>query len=86
MADSITLRLTHTGTIASELLLSDIEDGTDEVRSAQPKAGPFDISNYYEGDLVLLRLEMDDGGVPFTDLALMGMGIRGVQWALGGHI
>ena len=48
--------------------------------------GPFDISSYYEGDVVLIRLELDDDGNPNTDIGIFNIALNGVQWTNGDKI
>ena len=55
---------------------------TDVTKIRKADFGGYDVSSYYEGDLVLGRIEMDssDGG---GDLAILTVSIRGVTWTLG---
>ena len=45
--------------------------------------GPFDISDYYEGDLMFVRFEMDDDGASNSDIGIVAVEINGVRWANG---
>jgi hypothetical protein len=45
--------------------------------------GDFDISDYYEGDVVLVRIELDDDGAGNADVQIIGVEVGGVKWALG---
>ena len=45
--------------------------------------GPFSIADYYEGDAVVLRIEMDDDGTPNQDVVVWSLGIRGVRFTQG---
>ncbi len=45
--------------------------------------GPFDIADYYEGDAVVLRVEMDDDGTPNQDVVVWSLGVRGVRFTQG---
>jgi len=46
--------------------------------------GPFDISDYYEGDLICIRLELDNDGAPGnTDIAIFNIEVNGVKWTMG---
>jgi hypothetical protein len=45
----------------------------------------FDISDYYEGDVVFLRLELDtDGGA--GDLGVITVSVSGARWTLGQRV
>jgi hypothetical protein len=43
----------------------------------------FDVSSYYEGDLFLIRLELDDSGTPDQGLLVWGISLVGTRWTLG---
>ena len=43
----------------------------------------FDISDYYEGDIVWVRLELDDDGVGNADVQIVTIEVGGVRWTLG---
>ncbi len=45
--------------------------------------GPFDISNYYEGDIIFLRLEMDNEGLDSSNPTILSFEIVGVKWTFG---
>lgn len=45
--------------------------------------GPFDLSNYYEGDLLLFYLEMDDDGAGNADTYVMTASLIGARWTNG---
>jgi hypothetical protein len=45
--------------------------------------GPFDIADYYEGDAVVLRIEMSDDGTPNQDVVVWSLGVRGVRFTQG---
>ena len=44
---------------------------------------PVDISNYYEGDMIAIRIELDDTGDGNKDFIIWGVELNAVQWALG---
>ena len=44
------------------------------------------IADYYEGDALILRVELDEDGTPNTDLILWGIEINGVAWTHGERI
>ena len=48
--------------------------------------GPFDISEYYSGDAVLLRIEMDADGTPNQDTIIWSMTVDGVRFTTGGRL
>jgi len=45
----------------------------------------FDISDYYEGDMVFLRVEMDLDGIQNANANMFSLEISGVRWTLGEH-
>jgi hypothetical protein len=47
--------------------------------------GPFDISDYYEGDLLCFRLEMDNHGGGSADTFVMTVEVDGGCWTDGGR-
>jgi len=46
--------------------------------------GPYPITDYYEGDSVIIRLELDADGTPAQDFQLWTMQVSGVRFATGG--
>jgi hypothetical protein len=48
--------------------------------------GPYDISDYYEGDAVVMRIELDDDGTPGQDMTLWTLAVNGVRFTSGGRI
>jgi len=48
--------------------------------------GPFSIDDYYEDDLILWRLELDDDGVDNTDIDVLTVSVSGVKWTPGEKI
>jgi hypothetical protein len=48
--------------------------------------GPFPIADYYEGDLVVLRLELDADGTPVQDLVVWTFAADGVEFTTGGRL
>jgi hypothetical protein len=47
--------------------------------------GPFNLSNYYEGDLLCFYLEMSDDGAGNADTYVMTLSLTGARWANGGR-
>jgi hypothetical protein len=47
--------------------------------------GPVDISDYYDGDLVVMRLEMDSegGATPIPDFEIWSLSVEGVRYTSG---
>jgi len=43
----------------------------------------IDISDYYEGDMLLIRVELDDDGTGNKDMLVWTAEIEGVKWTLG---
>jgi hypothetical protein len=48
--------------------------------------GPYSIADYYEGDAVIIRLELDDDGAPAQDLTLWTLATEGVRFSQGGRL
>lgn len=48
--------------------------------------GPFDISSYYEGDILLVRFELDDDGTNLVNVNLLTLAINGVKWTPGARL
>jgi len=48
--------------------------------------GPFDVSNLYQGDAVIIRLELDADGTPNQDLVLWTLTVSGVGFNSGGTL
>jgi hypothetical protein len=46
----------------------------------------FDISNYYAGDIVAIRLELDAEGSPAQDLTLWQLVVEAVVFSVGDEI
>lgn len=45
--------------------------------------GPFTVEDYYEGDMVAIRLEFDDDGTANVDLRIWALAVTGVLWTAG---
>ncbi len=45
--------------------------------------GPFTVEDYYEGDVVAIRLEFDDDGTANVDLRVWALAVTGVLWTDG---
>ena len=46
--------------------------------------GPYPISEYYQGDSVIMRIELDTGGTPTQDLIIWTLVVSGVRFTVGG--
>ena len=46
----------------------------------------FDISESYEGDGFLLRIELNDDGTPNQDVIIFAVEVDVVKWALGERV
>jgi len=47
---------------------------------------PYEISNYYEGDSVIVRIELDADGTPAQDLVIWSLVVNGVRFTMGGRL
>ena len=45
--------------------------------------GPVDISDYYDGDLLAIRLEMDDDGAQNANFTIWSLSVEGVRYTNG---
>lgn len=45
--------------------------------------GPVDVQSYYPGDMLFIRVELDDDGTGSADLSVVGLEVVGVAWAPG---
>jgi hypothetical protein len=45
--------------------------------------GPYDISSYYEGDIVAVRFELDNDGTPNQDVSVWALTVEGVKFTEG---
>jgi len=48
--------------------------------------GNFDVSDYYEGDALMLRMELDDDGSDNVDVAVLQLEVSGVLWTHGDRL
>lgn len=48
--------------------------------------GPYPINDFYQGDAVVIRLELDSDGTPAQDLAVWTVSVDGVRFATGGTL
>jgi len=48
--------------------------------------GPYPIADYYEGDSVIIRLELDDDGTPAQDFIIWALIVSGVRFTTGGRL
>ena len=47
------------------------------------KFGPFDITDFYEGDMIAVRLEMDNDGTPNVNIGVWSVGVTAGAWTHG---
>lgn len=47
---------------------------------------PYDISSHYEGDSVIIRIELDAQGTPPQDLTIWSLIVNGVRFTTGGRL
>jgi len=47
------------------------------------KFGPFDVSDYYENDVLKIRLLMNDDGVNIANIGVASLSLLGVKWTAG---
>lgn len=45
--------------------------------------GPFDISDYYEGDMLFIRFELTDDGAANANIVVTAMEVSGIKWTTG---
>jgi len=50
------------------------------------KSDLFDIADFYEDDILFIRVEYDNNGDAKKDIAILGLEIEGVQWTLGARV
>lgn len=55
----------------------------DNTRIQRIVSDPVDISDFYEGDMMFIRIEMDDDGPDNRDVFALSVEINGVLWAHG---
>jgi len=60
--------------------------GTVQDRQLKMQFGPLDISDYYEGDGVVMALELDSDGTPAQDLVIWTLAVSGVRFTTGGRL
>jgi len=77
--------LGNTETITSKVAQTQTESSTviSSTKIVRVDFGDFDISDYYEGDAVLIRLEMDDDGGDTVDAAVLNLEVGGILWTHG---
>jgi hypothetical protein len=88
-ATPVARTVANTTTLTAEAAQSDTTSGagidtTSSTKLYSLRFGPFDIQDFYEGDLVALRLELDaDGGGVGTDVEVWALAVSGVLWTHG---
>ena len=65
----------------TKILVGPTADSDDRLLTM--KFGPFSISDYYEGDQIIMYLEMDDDGTPNTNVTIWTLGVEGVAFTHG---
>ena len=77
--------IANTETLAAKVAQTDTEtlDTSVSTKLRIIRFFGFDVSDYYEGDAVLVRLEMDDDGASNSDIGLVSLEVDGVRWAMG---
>ena len=80
--------LANTETLTSKNAQSDTENFTSGVtdKLTELEFGPFDVSDYYEGDFILVRLELDDDGEGNANILVFSAEIDMVHWTNGENI
>jgi len=81
-------------TLANTALVTNVAGETDTVTIDDTNAGkpfnaefgPFDISPYYEGDVVFVRIELDDDGTGSANVGVIEIALTGVKWTHGGAL
>jgi len=65
-----------------------VSTGTGAITDRQLSAafGPYSIQEFYQGDAVVLRLELDSEGTPAQDLAVWTVSVDGVRFTPGGRL
>lgn len=58
----------------------------DNTKIQQISSDPIDISDFYEGDMVFIRIEYDSHGSALKDLFILSVELDGASWALGGRL
>ena len=58
---------------------------TEDMTIHTADVGYFDIADFYEGDMMFIRIQYKDDGSAKKDLAILGFEIEGVKWRLGGR-
>jgi hypothetical protein len=48
--------------------------------------GPFDVTSYYEDDIIFVRLELDSDGTPAQDVRVLSLIISAVAFSEGAPI
>lgn len=75
---------TLTAKAATAVTASIPSDGIDKMRRIEFE--PFDISDYYEDDELLLRFELDDDGGGLADLYVFTLAVESAKWTNGGAL
>jgi len=73
--ETVTAKVAQTATNSTTVI--------DSTKIRRIAFGDFDVADYYEGDAVLLRLELDDDGSNNVDVAVLQLEVSGVLWTHG---
>jgi len=79
--------LANTAAISANAAETDTEviviGSNEDDRIHSVKFGGFDVSDYYEGDMIAIRIELDDDGTGNQDIETWTLAISGVKWTHG---
>jgi len=79
--------LSNTETVTAKAAQTDSALNVDQVvgKFQELSFGPFTVCDYYEGDMMMLRLEMDNDGPDNANPTVASFEVVGVMWTYGGH-
>ena len=80
--------LANTATVTASAGQSDAitVDDTNSGKIFKVEFGPFDISDFYEGDCIFVRIELDDDGTGASNIGIIEVGVTAVKWNHGGKL
>jgi len=78
----------NTETLTAKVAQTDTNTGIEAATAKlhQTVFGPFDVSDYYEGDVILIRIELDDEGTGLANIGVFTVELDGVMWTHGATI
>jgi hypothetical protein len=76
---------TLTGKAGTVIYSGAITESSDN-KIHQEETDGLRIDSYYEGDMVAIRIELDDDGTPNQDIVIWNIDVAGVMWTLGERI